>query len=92
MAGQAETLSSQDIDLVVVQVSNVNMTKYETWLRQNGVAFDIHVATGDFADRQSTWGIKGLPWLILADPEHVVRAEGFAVDELERQLRSLGAD
>ena len=32
------------------------------------------------------WGVKALPWLILADREHVVRAEGFPVDELDAKL------
>jgi len=28
------------------------------------------------------WGVKALPWLVLTDREHVVKAEGFPVDEL----------
>jgi len=32
------------------------------------------------------WGVKSLPWLILADKEHVVRGEGFGVDELDSKL------
>jgi hypothetical protein len=32
------------------------------------------------------WGIRALPWLILTDKEHVVRAEGFGADEVDAKL------
>ena len=33
------------------------------------------------------WGVQSLPWLILTDRDHVVRAEGFPVDELEARIQ-----
>jgi hypothetical protein len=35
---------------------------------------------------RSAWGVKSLPWLILTDDEHVVRAEGFALTELDDKI------
>ena len=32
------------------------------------------------------WGVKSLPWLILADRNHQVIAEGFGLNELEDRL------
>ena len=32
------------------------------------------------------WGVRGLPWLVLTDPEHVVRAEGLSLEELNSRL------
>jgi hypothetical protein len=32
-------------------------------------------------------GVKSLPWLILTDNEHIVRAEGFGISELEQKMR-----
>lgn len=29
-------------------------------------------------------GVKAVPWLILTDKSHIVRAEGFAVGELDK--------
>lgn len=33
-----------------------------------------------------SWGAKSLPWLILTDENHIVRAEGFRIDELDAIL------
>jgi len=33
------------------------------------------------------WGVKSLPWLILTDEEHIVRAEGFGIQELDERLK-----
>jgi len=35
-----------------------------------------------------TWGVRSLPWLILTDTAHIVRAEGFAMSELDRKLET----
>jgi len=32
------------------------------------------------------WGLKAQPWLILTDRAHIVRAEGFALEELSQKL------
>ena len=37
-----------------------------------------------------TRGVRSLPWLILTDEQHVVTAEGFAVNELDRNVKELG--
>jgi hypothetical protein len=39
------------------------------------------------AKTKSVWGVGALPWLILTDKGHVVRAEGFSVDELEARIQ-----
>jgi hypothetical protein len=32
------------------------------------------------------WGVKALPWLILTDRKHIIRAEGFMLSELEEKI------
>jgi len=42
-----------------------------------------------WADEKETifaWGVKSLPWLILTDRKHIVRAEGFGLSELDEKL------
>jgi hypothetical protein len=80
----------QDVSLFIVQSTRVEMKQYEGGLKQSGVTAPIHIASGDFAAKQSAWGVKSLPWLILTDKNHVVRAEGFALDELDRKIKELG--
>ena len=36
-----------------------------------------------------TWGVKALPWLILTDKQHTVRAEGFNINELDDKITTL---
>jgi len=35
------------------------------------------------------WGVKSLPWLILADKQHVVRVEGFNINELDGRIKTI---
>jgi len=56
--------------------------------------YNIPSSTGmiqsDAKKTHFTWGVKSLPWLILTDRAHAVRAEGFALTELDRELEQLG--
>jgi hypothetical protein len=47
------------------------------------LAFPIQVVEGDFESKRAAWGVKALPWLILTDKGHVVRAEGFSPAEVD---------
>ena len=38
---------------------------------------------------QRAWGVESLPWLILADRGHIIRADGFPPAALEEKLSSL---
>jgi hypothetical protein len=49
-------------------------------------AFPTTWVTEKTEDTRAAWGVKALPWLILTDKEHVVRAEGFSVDELDAKV------
>jgi hypothetical protein len=41
------------------------------------------------AKNRRAWGIERLPWLVLADMTHVVRAEGFDVSQIDQLLSEL---
>ncbi len=41
---------------------------------------------GDEEKIRFTWGVRSLPLLILTDKEHIVRAEGFMLSELEAKI------
>lgn len=34
--------------------------------------------------------MRSLPWLILTDAEHVVTAEGFSLNELNKKIKEAG--
>jgi protocatechuate 3,4-dioxygenase beta subunit len=86
---KAGGLATQGVSLLVVQTSKVDMKQYETWLKENSVTIPLHATSADFETKRSAWGVKAVPWLILADKSHVVRAEGFAVGDLDKALQEV---
>jgi hypothetical protein len=36
-----------------------------------------------------SWGVQSLPWLILTDEQHIVQAEGFNIDELDDEIKTI---
>jgi protocatechuate 3,4-dioxygenase beta subunit len=88
LPGKTETLAAHGVTLVIVQVSQTDLSRYQIWLKDAGIVTPIHVFAGDFQARRAVWGVAGLPWLVLADKDHIVRAEGFGLDELESKIRA----
>ena len=44
---------------------------------------------GDNDEMRANWGVRSLPWLILTDAKHVVRAECFGLEELHEKVREV---
>jgi len=62
---------------------------FNDWKTASPVSFPV----GRVTERspKSRWASEAaaLPWLILADANHRVIAEGFALDELDAQIQKL---
>lgn len=86
LARQAEALKAKGIAAVAVQTSQTDETALKEWVRQNAVGLAVGVIASGESKARSAWGVRSLPWLILADKDHVVRAEGFQLDELDGVL------
>ena len=56
------------------------------------VRFTVVMATDRVREMRLNWGVRALPWLILTDKEHVVRAEGFGADELEEKIKKVPSE
>jgi hypothetical protein len=50
---------------------------------------DSEKTYGDETKMRFIWGIRLLPWLILTDKQHVVSAEGFALDEHDEKIEAV---
>ena len=87
LAGQAESMASKGVTPIVVQVSKVDLTRYDAFLRAGHIDLPIRVIEQGFEPQKIEWGVKGLPWLILTDKNHVVTAEGFGLNELNKKIR-----
>jgi len=82
LAKQAEQLKQKGVTIVAVQASKVNESTLNEWMKKNNVPFAVGMVQDDDEKTRFAWGIRSLPWLILTDNEHIVRAEGFSINEL----------
>ena len=74
---------------IVIQTSKTDVKQYDDWPRANQIDFRVQTVEGDFEAKEPSWGIKALPWLILADKERRVVAEGFEMGSLSDKLDSV---
>jgi len=88
LAKQAEQLKEKGVTVVAVQASKVDESKLDEWVKENNIPFSVGMVQGDEEKARFSWGIKALPWLILTDREHIVRAEGFGLTELEDKFKT----
>lgn len=86
LAEQAEQLRQKGVAVVTVQASKIDEKKLNEWVKKNNISFPVGMIQGDEEKTRFKWGVKSLPWLILADREHVVIAEGFGIDELNDKI------
>lgn len=88
LAKEAEQLKEKRIAVVAIQASKVDENTLNEWVKENNIPFQIGIVQGDEEKTSFVWGVKSLLWLILTDREHVVTAEGFAVNELAKKIQS----
>jgi hypothetical protein len=70
-----------------VQASVADRSALRSFAATNHITFPVGSIGSDEEKTRFNWSLKSLPWLILTDKEHVVRAEGFVLEELEKKLR-----
>ena len=84
---QAEELKQKGVTVVAVQASKIDQSELDVWVKTNKIPFPIGMIQRDEEKTRFNWGVKALPWLILTDKEHIVRAEGFSVGELDTKIK-----
>ncbi len=89
LAKQVEQLEEKSVTIVAVQASKVDENALSEWVKKNKVPFPVGIVQADEERIRFGWGIKSLPWLILADSGHVVRAEGFELAELAARIEEI---
>jgi hypothetical protein len=87
IAEQAKQFESKGVITIAVQASEIEKGKLMQWVKENNISFPVGMIQGDEEGVRSDWAVCSLPWLILTDIEHVIRAEGFRLDELEDKIR-----
>ncbi len=84
LAARSEALKGRFA--VVLVDSSGSKDAVGAWMKENGVSY-AHLVLGEEAgDVHFKWGVKGLPWLIVADDGHVVRWEGVSAGQIDEAL------
>jgi hypothetical protein len=86
LAQQAEPLGQKGVTLVGLEASQADKSAVGSWLVEQNIRVPVGRIEGDPGQVKSAWGVRSLPWLILTDANHIVRAEGFTPDELGKML------
>ena len=87
LAQKADNLADNGVTVLCVHASKIDEEALNEWMGDYNVPFAAKTITHDAEKTRFTWGVKSLPWLILADSKHIVRAEGFSLGELEEKVR-----
>jgi hypothetical protein len=87
LAKQAQALQEKDVKVLLVQVTHLEQKAMDQWLSKYEIPFKSTVLKGELEDKKLAWGVKSLPWLILTDQAHIVRAEGFGLSELSAMIK-----
>ena len=86
LAKRAEELKENGVTIVAVQASKVDENALNEWVKKYDIPFPVGMVQGDEEKSRFIWGVRSLPWLILTDRKHIVRAEGFTLTELDEKL------
>jgi len=87
LAKTADELRDKGVTVVAVQASEIDENKLNEWVKENNIPFSVGIIQGDVEKTRLTWGVRSLPWLILTDRKHIVRAEGFDFEELGEKIK-----
>jgi protocatechuate 3,4-dioxygenase beta subunit len=86
LAKKAETLKNKNVVVVAVQASQIDQNTLDGWVKKYKIPFPVGMIQSNSEKVRFSWGVRSLPWLILADKDHVVIAEGFALSKLDDKI------
>ena len=92
LAQRAQELKGKDIAVVAVATSQGDGSAVAEWVKRYEIPFPVGTIQGDAEKVRLRWGVESLPWLILTDTDHLVRAEGFTLQELDEKQEQILAD
>ncbi|MGD0743862.1 MAG: carboxypeptidase regulatory-like domain-containing protein [Verrucomicrobiota bacterium] len=86
---QAAALRQQNVSVLGVQAAVTGDEIFNEWKSASLVSFPIGRVTEKSEKSKWASAVPALPWLILTDANHRVIAEGFALDDLDAQVKKL---
>jgi len=89
IAKQADSLQQKDAAILAIQAAKMDDTAFKTWVKESQVPFPLGMIQGEEEEARAAWGVQALPWLILTDRDHIVRAEGFNLSDLQNKMETV---
>ncbi len=86
LAKMADELAGKGVLTVVVQASEADKEALRDWIQQYKMPFPSGMLGEEAEKVRFAWGVESLPWLILTDAKHIVKANGFALGELRAKI------
>ncbi len=86
---KVQELEAKNVVVVAAQASKINENSLHQWRKEYGISFPVGMVQGDEETIQFAWGVRSLPWLILTGADHVVRAEGLRLAELDAKIKEI---
>ncbi len=88
VAQRAERLTELGVAVEAVQLSQSTPEEIRNKASEYGVALPLRAITSDPEAIHRALGIRSLPWLVLVDKDRTVRAEDFALADLDHVLET----
>jgi len=98
LSKKAKEIKENDIEIIALHISKIERSYLNKWLEENNVSLTVEMIQNDSSTSPGTgeeqirknWGIQALPWLIFTDKEHIVKDEGFSIEQLEEIIQKIG--
>lgn len=84
---KAAYLKQNNVIVIAVQASEIDEDTLEQWRKKNDVSFPVGMIPGNAEKTRFAWGVESLPWLMLTDTKHILKACGFSVSELDEKIK-----
>jgi hypothetical protein len=82
-------LNHKRLAVAAISISSLPSSAARQGLDSQSIPFAVGEVKVDSDSIHLRWGIRALPWLIFTDAGHIVRAQGFGVDELDGKVKEL---
>jgi uncharacterized GH25 family protein len=86
---RAKELKEKNIDIVTIHITKIDEETLAQWLKDNAITLPVGTAGNSESQVRFKWAVQSLPWLVLANSDHIVITEGFGINELDEKISSL---
>ncbi len=83
---KVDELKTKGVFVALVQAEPMEQKDLDQWITKYQIPFPCGLMKDQPDKTKFAWGIKALPWLLLTDKQHMVQAEGFAIDKLAEEV------